>query len=60
MLVVFLLGTFPAYGQDSVYLSAANGKDEDYKSTLPKLTIKDLRDSGVQITYKSREWYWLP
>jgi PKD repeat protein len=52
MLVVSLLGIFTVYGQDSVYLSTTHGKNEDYKSTLPDRSIKDLRDSGVEITYK--------
>jgi PKD repeat protein len=47
-LVVFLLGSFPAYNQDDIYLA----KGKNYKSTLPHITITDSGESGVEISYK--------
>jgi PKD repeat protein len=47
-LVVFLLGSFPAYNQDDIYLVKGN----NYKATLPHITITDSGESGVEISYK--------
>jgi PKD repeat protein len=50
VLLVFLFGSLAVYGQDAVYLSTA--KEKKYKDTLPELTIKNFKESGVRITYK--------
>jgi PKD repeat protein len=50
VLLVFLFGSLAVYGQDAVYLSTA--KEKKYKDTLPELTIKNFKESGVRIIYK--------
>jgi PKD repeat protein len=50
VLLVFLFGSLAVYGQEEIYLSTAKGTK--YKDTLPELTIKNFKESGVQITYK--------
>ncbi|MGD2086664.1 MAG: C25 family cysteine peptidase, partial [Candidatus Aminicenantes bacterium] len=50
VLVLFLFGSLAVYGQDAVYLSTA--KEKKYKDTLPELTIKNFKESGVRIMYK--------
>jgi hypothetical protein len=54
LLVLSLLGSFTGYvySQDEVYLSFSNEKKENYKATLPLLTVTDSRDSGVTIKFK--------
>ena len=50
VLLVFLFGSLAVYGHEEIYLSTAKGTN--YKDTLPELTIKNFKESGVQITYK--------
>ena len=50
VLLVFLFGSLAVYAQDAVYLSTA--KEKKYKDTLPELTIKNFKESGVRIMYK--------
>ncbi len=51
VLVVFLLGSFPIYGQDDFSLSFSHDKKK-FESTLPKLTVTDSGESGVTVDYK--------
>ena len=50
VLVVLLLGSHPVYNHGDNYLASPNG--ENYKETLPELTVTDLGESGVEIMYK--------
>ena len=50
ILLVFLFGSLAVDAQEDIYLSTAKGTK--YKDTLPELTIKNFKESGVRITYK--------
>ena len=52
ILVVSLLGTTSTHSQDKIFLASGNGVTDDYKSTLPRITITDRGNAGVVIHYR--------